>query len=142
VLFTNIYAGALGTTSSLMTSTVLELARHPDQAELFRRDPDGLKRGAVEEILRHRPGFAMTGQKATRPVDVAGVHLDADERVTIVIGGPNRDPSRWADPERFDISLDPTIWSLTFSMGPHFCLGQALARAELQKFAAMRLPER
>ena len=49
---------------------------------------------------------------------------------------PNRDPSRYSDPDRFDITRDPTIWSFTFSMGQHFCLGQALARAELQETAA------
>jgi cytochrome P450 len=136
VLFTNIFSGAIETTSSLMTSIVLELARHPDQRELLRDEPDELKRGAVEEVLRHRPGFYATGQKATAPVDVAGLHFEADEPLSIIIGGPNRDPAHFEDPDRFDIMRDPNAWSFTFSMGQHFCLGQALARAELQEFAA------
>ena len=134
VLFTNIFSGAVETTASVMTSAVLELARHPEQAELLRRDPEGLKRGAVEEVLRYRPGFYATGQKAVAPVEVAGLHLEAGEPLSIVIGGPNRDPAHWDDPDRFDITRDPTRWSLTFSMGQHFCLGQALARTELQEF--------
>jgi cytochrome P450 len=136
VLFTNIFGGAVETTSSLMTSTVLELARHPEQAALLRADPDALKRGAVEEVLRHRPGFYAVGKKAEEQIDVAGFSLDAGEPVSIIVGGPNRDPSRWDDPNRFDITRDPTVWSFSFSMGPHFCMGQALARAELQEFAA------
>jgi cytochrome P450 len=136
VLFTNIFGGAVETTASVMTSTVLELARHPDQAALLRADPEGRKRGAVEEVLRHRPGFYASGQKATAPTEVAGLRLEGGEPLSIIIGGPNRDPSRWEDPDRFDITRDPTVWSFTFSMGPHFCLGQALARAELQEFAA------
>lgn len=136
VLFTNIFGGAVETTASLMTSIVLELARHPEQTAMLRADPDGLKRGAVEEILRHRPGFYASGNKTTAATELAGLELAAGEPFSIIIGGPNRDPSRWEDPDRFDITRDPTVWSFTFSMGPHFCLGQAIARAELQEFAA------
>ena len=136
VLFTNIFSGAIETTASLMTSTVLELARHPEAAAVLRADPDGAKRGAVEEILRHRPGFYAAGVKATEATEIAGLEFAAGEPLSIVIGGPNRDPARWTDPDRFDVGRDPNVWSFTFSMGAHFCLGQALARAELQEFAA------
>ena len=136
VLFTNIFSGAVETTASLMTSTVLELARHPDQTALLRADPDRLKRAAVEEVLRHRPGFYATGQKAVAATEIGGLTFVAGEPLSIVIGGPNRDPARWDDPDRFDVTRDPNQWSFTFSMGAHFCLGQALARAELQEFAA------
>ena len=67
--------------------------------------------------------------------ELAGLQFEAGEAVTTIIGGPNRDPLRYEDPNRFDITRDPTMWSFTFSMGPHFCLGQALARAELQETA-------
>ena len=135
VLFTNIFGGAIETTSSMMTSTFLEFARRPDQLELLRQDPEGLKRSAVEEVLRYRPAFYASGNKANADAEAAGLHFEAGEPLSIVIGGPNRDPTRFSDPDRFDITRDPTIWSFTFSMGPHFCLGQALARAELQETA-------
>ena len=137
VLFTNIFGGAIETTSSMMTSVFLEFTRHPDQLELLRRDPEGLKRGAVEEVLRYRPAFYASGNKANADAETAGLHFEAGEPLSIIIGGPNRDPTRFSDPDRFDITRDPTIWSFTFSMGPHFCLGQALARAELQETAAV-----
>ena len=137
VLFTNIFGGALETTHTLMTSTVLQLARHPEQRELLRARPEEMKRGAVEETLRYRPGFYATGQKATAAIEVAGLELAAGEPLSIIVGGPNRDPSRWHDPDRFEITRDPSVWSFTFSMGPHFCLGQAIARAELQEFASL-----
>ncbi|MDE0613324.1 MAG: cytochrome P450 [bacterium] len=136
VLFTNIFGGAIETTASMMTSTFLEFARRPDQLELLRRDPEGLKRSAVEEILRFRPAFYASGNKANADAEAAGLHFEAGEPLSIIIGGPNRDPFRFSDPDRFDITRDPTNWSFTFSMGPHFCLGQALARAELQETAA------
>ena len=136
VLFTNIFGGAIETTTSMMTSTFLELARHPGQLDMLRRDPDGLKRGAVEEVLRYRPAFFASGNRAACDAQAAGLQFEAGEPLSIIIGGPNRDPSRYSDPDRFDITRDPTIWSFTFSMGQHFCLGQALARAELQETAA------
>ena len=135
VLFTNIFAGAIETTSSVMTSMFLEFARRPDQLELLRSNPDELVRGAVEEVLRYRPGFYASGNKTTKATELAGLQFEAGEAVTTIIGGPNRDPLRYEDPDRFDITRDPTMWSFTFSMGPHFCLGQALARAELQETA-------
>ena len=135
VLFTNIFGGAIETTASMMTSTFLEFARRPDQLELLRQDPEGLKRGAVEEVLRYRPAFYASGNKANADAEAAGLHFEVGEPLSIIIGGPNRDPTRFSDPDRFDITRDPTIWSFTFSMGPHFCLGQALARAELQEAA-------
>lgn len=135
VLFTNIFAGAIETTSSVMTSMFMEFASHPDQLELLRENPDGLARGAVEEVLRYRPGFYASGNKTTQATELAGLQLEAGEAVTTIIGAPNRDPRRYRDPDRFDITRDPTVWSFTFSMGPHFCLGQALARAELQETA-------
>lgn len=135
VLFTNIFAGAIDTTSSVMTSMFLEFARHPDQLELLRSSPDELVRGATEEVLRYRPGFYATGNRATAATEIAGVRFAEGDTLTIVIGGPNRDPRRYSDPDRFDITRDPNLWSFSFSMGPHFCLGQALARAELQETA-------
>ena len=136
VLFTNIFGGAIETTSSMMTSMFLEFARHPDQLELLRQDPEGLKRSAAEEVLRYRPAFYASGNRAKSDTEAAGLSFDAGEPLSVIIGGPNRDPARYSDPDRFDITRDPTIWPFTFSMGQHFCLGQALARAELQETAA------
>ena len=136
VLFTNIFGGAIESTLSAMTSVVLELARHPDQLALLAADPDGLARGAVEEVLRHRPSFYAVGQRTAAATSIGGVDLVEGQDISIIVGGPNRDPKRWEDPERFDITRDPTVWSFSFSMGAHFCLGQALARTELQETAA------
>ena len=68
-----------------------------------------------------------------RDLEAFDLSFRAGEPITIPIGAPNRDPRRWPDPDRFDITRDRKQWSLTFSMGDHFCLGQALARCELQE---------
>jgi len=133
VLFTNIFGGAIETTASVISSGLYELARHPDQADLLRSDPDRWKQSAAEEVLRHRPGFYAAGKRATRAHRAYGLEFTEGEPISILIGGPNRDPERWEEPDRFDITRDPRNWSLSFSMGEHFCLGQALARAEIQE---------
>ncbi len=136
VLFTNIFGGAIETTASVIASGIYELARHPEQAALLRRDPERFKKSAAEEVIRHRPGFYAAGKKAKHSHSAYGLDFKEGEPISILIGGPNRDPSRWDDPNRFDITRDARIWSLTFSMGEHFCLGQALARAEIQEAMA------
>jgi cytochrome P450 len=136
VLFTNIFGGAIETTASLIASGVYEIARHPEQADLLRADPARWKKGFAEETLRMRPGFYAVGKKARRRIEAFGLVFEEEEPITIPIGAPNRDPRRWQDPERFDARRDPKNWSMTFSMGAHFCLGQALARCEIQEALA------
>ena len=136
VLFTNIFGGAIETTASVIASGIFELARHPEQAAWLRADPERWKKGAAEETLRMRPGFYAVGKRAIRTHAAYGTEFEAGESISLLLGGPNRDPRRWTDPDRFDLRRDPKIWSLTFSMGGHFCLGQALARCEVQEALA------
>jgi len=136
VLFSNIFGGAIETTASVIASGVLELTKHPEAAESLRRDPERWKRSTAEEVLRLRPGFFAIGKRAVRAHRAFGLEFEAGEPITIPIGAPNRDPRRYADPDRFDPSRDPKQWSLTFSLGDHFCLGQALARCEIQEALA------
>lgn len=136
VLFTNIFGGAIETTASVIASGLYELTRHPDQAALLRAEPERYKKSAAEEVIRMRPGFYAAGKKSVRAQAAYGLEFEAGEPISLLIGGPNRDPARWAEPDRFDITRDARIWSLTFSMGEHFCLGQALARCEIQEAMA------
>ncbi|MCA9510639.1 MAG: cytochrome P450 [Myxococcota bacterium] len=136
VLFSNLFGGAIETTASVIASGALELTRHPEAADALRRDPERWKRSTAEEVLRMRPGFFAIGKKAVRAHRAFGLDFAAGEPVAIPIGAPNRDPRRYPDPDRFDPARDPRQWSLTFSLGDHFCLGQALARCELQEALA------
>ena len=120
----------------MLASGILELARHPEQAALFRGDPERWKKGACEETLRYRPAIIAIGQKSAADQDAFGLRFKAGEPIAVVLGAANRDPERWADPERFDIERDPTVMSLTFGMGAHFCLGHAMARATLEEALA------
>ena len=135
-LFTTLFA-AFGSSASTIVSGIYELARHPDQAALFRSNPDAWKKGAAEETFRSHPALYSIGRKTARPFEAFGTEFDADELLTIQTGAPNRDPRRWHQPDRFDITRDPGLWSMTFGMGSHFCLGQALARCEVQEALAV-----
>ncbi|HEV8297808.1 MAG TPA: cytochrome P450 [Acidimicrobiales bacterium] len=138
-LVVNIIGGAVGSTRAALNNTVLLLARHPEQFALVRRDPD-LVRPAVEESLRYHPPFRVGRRKTVAAVEEFGTRLELGATVFIARQSANRDPDRFEDPNRFDICR-PERRHLTFSYGPHFCLGQALARVDLQE-AVRALAER
>lgn len=131
-LFSTIFASG-ATTGNALTAAILELVRHEDQAELLRGDPEVFKRGATEESLRLHPGFSQLPQKATRSQEAFGHTFEKGDKIIVPFGAANRDPGRWADPQRFDITRDPGVSSLTFGIGPHFCLGQAMARITMEE---------
>ncbi len=131
-LFSTIF-GSGASTTSIIASGMLELTRHPEQAELLRSDPERWKRGASEEVLRYRPSITAVGQKASAPLEAFGHGFAAEEPLSVILGAANRDPERWEDPDRFDIRRDPKTTSLTFGIGAHVCLGHAMARATVEE---------
>src|SRR5256885_5422496 len=129
------------TTANMISLGVLVLLRSPDQLADLRRDP-GLARGAVEELLRHMT-LIQGGLRrvATADVEVGGQLIRAGEGVIVHIAAANRD-ALFAEPERFDVHHE-VRHHLAFGYGFHQCLGQLLARIELQvalATIARRLP--
>jgi cytochrome P450 len=117
------------TTVNLLGNGLYLLLRHPEQLELLKRRPE-LWPSAIEEMLRFESPVQLgTFRLATEPLSIAGVTLDSGSAVTAVIGGANRDPEQFPEPDRFDIARMPNR-HLAFGMGPHRCLGAALARTE------------
>ncbi|UUU26012.1 cytochrome P450 [Streptomyces sp. DSM 40750] len=119
------------TTANMFPLAVVALLRHPDQLAALRADP-GLWPGAVEELLRHLT-VAHSGLRrtATEDVEVAGVRILAGEGVIVAVQAANRDPAAFADPDALDVRRSAT-GHLAFGHGLHQCIGQSLARAELQ----------
>jgi cytochrome P450 len=72
----------------------------------------------------------MTGRFATRDTVLAGKEVKGQSIVVTYLGGANRDPAVFADPDRFDVRRSNSRDHLTFSAGRHFCVGAALARLE------------
>jgi cytochrome P450 len=125
----NLIGGAIGSSQAAIANAAYLFATHPEQAKLLRGDPD-LDRSAVEECLRYAPPFRSTRRKALDAVEVAGLSLEPGDTVLLSRQAANRDPERFADPHRFDITRADDRHA-SFGHGPHFCLGQALARANL-----------
>lgn len=130
-LIVNIIGGAVGSTRAAFANAILELARHPGQAEMVRRDPELAPR-AVEECLRFHPPFRFGRRVVRRPVEIFGLSLTPGQSVYIPRQAVNRDPERFEDPDRFDI-LRRERRHLSFALGSHLCLGHAVARTNLQE---------
>jgi cytochrome P450 len=130
------------TTTNVIGNGVLALMRHPDQCEAWRDDPS-LTATAIDELLRYDgPGQALV-RIATTDVVLDGQRLARGDRVFLMINAANRDPRRFADPDRLDLRRDPNP-HITFGHGIHYCVGAPLARLEIavaMPALLRRLPE-
>lgn len=125
-----IIAGA-DTTVHALCFAVLDVLRHPEARRAVLEDRS-LVRNAVEESLRHQP-FGKLGTIPRYPleeVEIQGVRIEKGEMVMPVLPGTLRDPGVYPNPDVFDIRREPSALPV-FGVGPHACLGAALARLEL-----------
>ncbi|WP_406256367.1 cytochrome P450 [Streptomyces chartreusis] len=121
------------TTANMIALGTLALLQHPDQLALLRESDDpGLVASAVEELLRYLHITHLGRRRAvTEDIEIAGQVIKAGEGVIMVNEIGNRDPEVFADPDRLDITRDARR-HVAFGFGVHQCLGQPLARMELQ----------
>ncbi|MFJ9442302.1 cytochrome P450 [Kitasatospora sp. NPDC101235] len=118
------------TTTHLIGNGVLALLRHPDQLARLRADP-GLIRGAVEELARYDTVTQAIVRVVAEDLRIGGRTLREGELVYLFLASTNRDPERFEDPERLDLSR-PGNRHLSFGHGPHFCLGGPLAKLQAE----------
>jgi cytochrome P450 len=130
-LIVNIVGGSVGSTRAAFANSILEFARHPDQAEIVRADSDTVQR-AVEECLRYHPPFRFGRRVAKEAVTLFDLDLKSGQSVFVPRQGVNRDPARFDDPDRFDVMRSQRR-HLSFAHGAHLCLGHAVARTNLQE---------
>ncbi|WP_254205139.1 cytochrome P450 [Nocardia alni] len=120
------------TTANMISLGTLALLQHPDQlAELRDTDDPGLVAGAVEELLRYL-NIVHSGRRrvATEDVEVGGRLVRAGEGIILANDMGNRDADAFPDPDRLDIHREARH-HVAFGYGVHQCLGQPLARMEL-----------
>ncbi|EKX68181.1 cytochrome P450 [Streptomyces ipomoeae] len=121
------------TTANMIALGTLALLRNPDQLALLRdTDDPKLVSSAVEELLRYLHITHLGRRRAaTEDIEIAGQVIKAGEGVVMVNEIANRDPEVFPDPDRLDLTRDARR-HVAFGFGIHQCLGQPLARMELQ----------
>jgi cytochrome P450 len=119
------------TTANMISLGTLALLEHPDQLATVKADP-GKTADAVEELLRYFTIVDLaTGRVCVEDAEVGGVTIRAGEGVLALGYAANRDPRAFENPDTFDIERGARH-HVAFGFGPHQCLGQNLARMELQ----------
>lgn len=129
------------TTANMMSLSVLALLNHPEQHSELRENP-ALWPAAVEELMRWLSiTHVSPGRAATEDVELGGKQIRAGDGMIVPLMAANWDDSAFPDPARFDIHRTGERTQIGFGYGIHQCVGQTLARLELQT-ALRRLTER
>jgi len=135
--------GGSDTTRSALAVQLALLLQHREQWEAVCRDPS-LIPGAVNEALRYEPSVASFPRVTVEDVDLEGFVVPRGHMLSLSTMAAMRDPARFTDPDRFDIRrADHPARHQVFGGGTHRCLGELLARAELEEALgalAARLP--
>jgi cytochrome P450 len=119
------------TTSNMLSLGTVALLRNPDQLAVVRDDPHAVG-PAIEELLRYLSVLNHSIPRiTTSPVEICGVTIPAGELVLASLSAANRDPAFLDDPENLDIRRNAT-GHVAFGYGVHRCIGEPLARMELQ----------
>jgi len=122
-----------GDTTYRGTSILLAgLLANPDQLDAVRKNRSLIPQ-AIEEALRWDGPVLVATRTPTVDVELGGVRLPAGACLSVAAGSANRDPSRFQDPDRFDIFRDRKHRHFAFASGPHVCIGQHLARVEMTR---------
>jgi cytochrome P450 len=134
--------GGQETTTNLIGNGILTLLRNPAELARLREDP-ALIVSAVEELLRYESPSQHTARLAPEDVMLGDKRIRKRQAVIAVMGAANRDPERFADPDRLDLARADNR-HVAFGWAAHFCFGAPLARIEGQiAFSTMlgRLPD-
>jgi cytochrome P450 len=122
--------GGQETTTNLIGNGLLTLLNHPDDMARLRDDPSIIG-PAVEELLRYESPSQHTGRLAPDDMDLGGKRIRKRQAVMAVMAAGNRDPARFTDPDRLDLTRANNR-HLAFGWAAHFCFGAPLARIEGQ----------
>lgn len=121
-------SAAADTTVMTLANAIRAFALFPDQYQLVRAD-SSLVRPAFEESLRWDSPSRMAGRITMQDVEIEGVVIPKGERCGLMFAAANRDPRKWAQPDRFDVRRD-NRGHLGWGQGVHACVGRVLAGLE------------
>ena len=135
-----IVGGGLNEPRDSVLTTIYALLSNPDQLAQVREEPD-LYSKAFEEAIRWVSPLAMYPRRVTRDVVLGDTKLKEGDQLGLCVGAANRDPSRFSDPDVFDINR-PRQKHLGFGAGPHFCAGSWMARQMVGEIAVPMIFDR
>src|SRR6266436_3890145 len=128
LLVRSLLSAGIDTTVNGIGAAIYCLARFPDQLTRLRSDPS-LARNAFEEAIRFESPVQTFFRTTAREAEIGGNRIGEGEKVLMFLGSANRDPRRWADPDRYDVTRK-TSGHVGFGSGIHMCVGQLVARLE------------
>lgn len=118
------------TTRNLLSGGLLALMENPEQYAWLMADLPARLPSAREELLRWTSPVIYMRRTAKHDAELAGAKIKAGDKVVMYFGAANRDPSVFDRPEVLDLSR-PENPHIAFGTGPHGCLGQHIARIEI-----------
>jgi pimeloyl-[acyl-carrier protein] synthase len=122
--------GGQETTTNLIGNGMLTLLRNRDAMEQLRSD-SSIIQSAVEELLRYESPSQHTARLAPEDLEMGGKKVRKRQAVIAVMGAANRDPERFPDPDKLDLTRQDNR-HVAFGWAAHFCFGAPLARIEGQ----------
>lgn len=128
--------GGSDTTRSALVIQLAALLANPDQWKLLVENPDMVP-SAVSECLRYEPSVGSLARVTIDDIELDGQVLPAKRPCYLVTMSALRDETWYKNPERLDITRPQPKWHPVFGGGAHRCLGEALARAELEESLAV-----
>lgn len=132
------------TTRNTITGGMKALIENPEQRQLLIDRPE-LIPGAVEEILRWVSAVAYMRRTATADTKLRDTKISEGDKIVMWYGAANRDEDVWENPDKFDVTRDPTTNDhVAFGYGQHRCLGARLAQLQIRIFfeeLLKRLPD-
>ncbi len=127
------------TTRHTISHAMHTLMNNPDQLRLLQQQPE-LIPNAVEELLRWASPVYHFRRTATRDVELHGKTIKQGDKVIMWFASGNRDATVFKDPYRLDVTRHPNDHVTFGKGGPHFCLGNNLARMEIRLMFETLLP--
>src|SRR5665213_3365905 len=118
------------TTRNLLSAGLLALFDNPDQLVWLKADLPGRVASAREELLRYTAPVIYMRRTAKHDTLLGGEQIQEGQKVVMYFGSANRDPDKFAQPDVLDLSRTPNE-HVAFGTGPHGCLGQHIARIEI-----------
>lgn len=144
MLFVTIAIAGHETTRSTAAHFIRLMNKYPEQYELLKSDVDKYLPNAIDEVLRFSPPVINFRRTVMEDTEIGGHKVSKGDKIYLSYAAANRDPSKFEDPDRFDITRENASAHLSFGTGPHICVGARLAHIQLRallKQVITRIPD-